>query len=117
MEAELRYLDESGTAVNLILGNVDGTAVVRGRPVRTFPSYRGQRNYPGLFWCATTRSLVGYESLLERDRLWPAAPAAVLCALGSCTAPSRWTWRPSTVGALPSPGWCSARQTRSLPAV
>jgi hypothetical protein len=35
-------------------------------------SYRGQRNYPGMLWTATTQSLVGYESLLERDRLcWP----------------------------------------------
>jgi len=35
-----------------------------------FPTYAGQRNYPGLLWCATTQTLVGYESLLERDRLW-----------------------------------------------
>ena len=34
------------------------------------PTYRGQRNYPGWLWTATTGSLVGYESLLERDRLW-----------------------------------------------
>lgn len=44
--------------------------MVRGRPVRSLPTYRGQRNYPGLLWTATTQSLVGYESLLERDRLW-----------------------------------------------
>ena len=52
------------------LGKVDGAEVVRGRPVRTMPTYRGQRNYPGWLWTATTGSLVGYESLLERDRLW-----------------------------------------------
>lgn len=52
------------------LNKVDAAVVVRGRPVRPFPSYRGQRNYPGWLWTATTRSLVGYESLLERDRLW-----------------------------------------------
>jgi hypothetical protein len=39
-------------------------------PVRTPASYRGQRNYPGLFWLATTESTQPYESLLERDRLW-----------------------------------------------
>ena len=38
--------------------------------MRSLPTYRGQRNYPGLLWTATTHSLVGYESLLERDRLW-----------------------------------------------
>lgn len=70
LQAEVRYLDERSTAVKASLGKVDGALVVRGGPVRSFPSYRGQRNYPGLFWCATTRSLVCYESLLERDRLW-----------------------------------------------
>jgi hypothetical protein len=39
-------------------------------PVRLPASYRGQRNYPGLFWLATTESTQPYESLLERDRLW-----------------------------------------------
>lgn len=43
---------------------------MRSEPVRRFPTYKGQRNYPGLLWCATTEALVGYESLLERDRLW-----------------------------------------------
>ena len=32
--------------------------------------YPGQQNYPGWLWTATTSSLTGYESLLERDRLW-----------------------------------------------
>ncbi|MFD8719476.1 TnsA-like heteromeric transposase endonuclease subunit [Streptomyces sp. NPDC059629] len=40
-----------------------------GRPVREFPSYRGQRNYPGLYWSATAGTHVGYESWLERDHL------------------------------------------------
>ena len=70
LEAEVRYLDERGASVTASLVKVDGALVVRGGPVRSFPSYRGQRNYPGLFWCATTQSLIGYESLLERDRLW-----------------------------------------------
>jgi hypothetical protein len=38
-------------------------------PVRSFPRYRGQRNNPGLWWSATTREHVGFESWLERDRL------------------------------------------------
>lgn len=56
--------------VESTLGKVDAAAVGSGRPVRSFPTYKGQRNYPGLLWTATTGSLVGYESLLERDRLW-----------------------------------------------
>lgn len=40
-----------------------------GRPVRRFPSYRGQRSYPGLYWSATVGAHVGYESRVERDHL------------------------------------------------
>ncbi|EWM09700.1 hypothetical protein KUTG_00004 [Kutzneria sp. 744] len=39
------------------------------RPVRRFPSYKGQRHYIGQWWTATTSTLVGFESWLERDRL------------------------------------------------
>lgn len=36
-------------------------------PVRSFPSYGGQRNYPGFYWSASSGRQVGYESWLERD--------------------------------------------------
>jgi hypothetical protein len=39
------------------------------RPARSFPSFKTQRHYPGLWWTATTGTLVGYESWLERDTL------------------------------------------------
>ena len=35
----------------------------------TFPWYLGQKNYSGLYWCATERAMVGYESRLELSRL------------------------------------------------
>lgn len=38
-------------------------------PVRALVSYKGQRNFTGSWWCATTSSHVGYESWLERDHL------------------------------------------------
>lgn len=38
-------------------------------PVRSFPSFRGQRNWPGWWWFASTGELVGHESWLERDWL------------------------------------------------
>ncbi|WP_289020230.1 TnsA-like heteromeric transposase endonuclease subunit [uncultured Ornithinimicrobium sp.] len=44
--------------------------IVEGLPVRIPPSYRGQGNYPGLFWSATNQRTLVYESLLELDRLW-----------------------------------------------
>lgn len=70
LDVQFRYLDGGGQWVTTTLAEVDGAAVVRGRPVRAFPTYKGQRNYPGWLWTATTSSLIGYESLLERDRVW-----------------------------------------------
>jgi hypothetical protein len=41
--------------------------------VRDFPSYKGQRNFPGLYFAACTGRHVGFESWLERpvDRTNP----------------------------------------------
>jgi hypothetical protein len=36
-----------------------------GRPVRDFPAYPDQKNTPGLYWSATDRRLLAYESYLE----------------------------------------------------
>ncbi|MDN5587065.1 MAG: TnsA-like heteromeric transposase endonuclease subunit [Brevibacterium sp.] len=52
------------------LALVNSHEVISGAPVRLPPSYHGQKNFPGLFWLATTHKTVVYESLLERDRLW-----------------------------------------------
>ncbi|GAA0387247.1 TnsA-like heteromeric transposase endonuclease subunit [Streptomyces luteireticuli] len=38
-------------------------------PVRSFHFAKGSRSYPGLYWSATVRRHVGYESWLERDHL------------------------------------------------
>ena len=39
----------------------------RATPSRSFPSFKGQKNFPGLWWSATTGEHVGYESWAERD--------------------------------------------------
>jgi len=39
----------------------------RVRPVRTFPSFRGQKSFPGLYYAATMDAHVGFESWAERD--------------------------------------------------
>src|SRR6266536_4044905 len=39
----------------------------RAAPSRSFPSFKGQRNFPGLWWSATTGEHVAYESWVERD--------------------------------------------------
>lgn len=36
-------------------------------PVRSFPSYKGQRNFPGWYYASTMDAHVGFESWLERD--------------------------------------------------
>jgi hypothetical protein len=38
-------------------------------PVRAFSSYKGTKNFSGLWWSATTLGHVGYESWLERDQV------------------------------------------------
>jgi len=38
-------------------------------PARSFPSFKGQRNFPGWWWSSTVGRHIGYESWLERDHL------------------------------------------------
>lgn len=66
---EAFYKSSEGRVVSVPWSNLDANATAEGRPWRTFPWYLGQGNYAGLYWSATERSLVGYESRLERARL------------------------------------------------
>jgi hypothetical protein len=65
--AAVTYLDEDGVEQRAALHEAAGHRFEDGAPVRTFPSYKGQRNWPGWWWSATMRAHVGYESWLERD--------------------------------------------------
>lgn len=68
----VRYLgDMNGRVVErkAPLAHAHSVRFERVPPVREFPSYTGQRNFPGLWWSSTTQDLVGYESWLERDRV------------------------------------------------
>jgi hypothetical protein len=67
--AEASYISADGDAITMASGQIDPARVVRGQPVRDVKSRAGQRNYSGLFWCATTQTHLRYESLRERDRL------------------------------------------------
>ncbi|GGN25824.1 hypothetical protein [Streptomyces fuscichromogenes] len=58
---------ERGDEVRKPLGYAAEVAFEEVAPVRGFPSYRGQRHFPGLYWSATTGRHVGFESWLERD--------------------------------------------------
>jgi hypothetical protein len=47
----------------------DSVVLSNSAPWRTFRWYRGQRHYSGVYWSATMRDHVAYESLLELSRL------------------------------------------------
>jgi hypothetical protein len=64
----VEYLDGGGVC-RCPLAEAGRVAFESVRPVRSFPSFRGQRNWPGLWWSATVGAHVGFESWLERDHL------------------------------------------------
>ena len=61
------FVDVEGVERQELLEDCAQELFEAGPPVRSFPSYRGQRNWPGWWWSATTGEHVGYESWLERD--------------------------------------------------
>lgn len=65
---ELAYRTPAGER-RLPLVDAWAAALEAALPVRSFPSYRRQRHFPGLWWSATTGGHVGFESWLERDHL------------------------------------------------
>ena len=68
-ESEIAYVDAESGARRLALIDAWSVPFEECMPVRGFPSYKGQRNRVGCWWTATTGSVVGYESWLERDWL------------------------------------------------
>ncbi|MEU1854359.1 TnsA-like heteromeric transposase endonuclease subunit [Streptomyces sp. NPDC019990] len=66
---EVEWADgDGGGQRKSVLGAVTRVVFESVLPVRRFASYRGQRYFTGWYWAATTESLVGFESRLERDR-------------------------------------------------
>src|SRR6266700_5025492 len=66
---EVVYVAAGGTERRVSLAALAAVRLEDGRPVRSFPSYRGQRNYSGWYWSATMGRRVGFESWVERDHL------------------------------------------------
>lgn len=64
---EVVYVDDSGAEHRASLRQARSVRFEEAKPVRRIPSYRGQRNLPGLWWSATLGAHVGFESWLERD--------------------------------------------------
>ncbi|MBE1515195.1 TnsA-like heteromeric transposase endonuclease subunit [Nesterenkonia halotolerans] len=69
-QATVKYCNEIGDEVSTTWEQARADLIVEGLPVRVPPTFKGQRNYPGLFWASTNRRVMVYESLLELDRLW-----------------------------------------------
>ena len=65
----IRYREVEGCERQGPLSRCWGVRFEDVEPVRAFPSYRGQRNFPGLWWAATMGGHVGFESWLERDQV------------------------------------------------
>ena len=66
---QIAFVDASGLPHQEPLATGWASRLESGRPVRSFSSRQGQRNFPGLWWSATTGQHVGYESWLEREHL------------------------------------------------
>jgi hypothetical protein len=59
----VRLLD--GSVVEASIGDVGLALFEESQPWRTFRSWKGQRHYSGLYWSATMKAHVIYESRLE----------------------------------------------------
>lgn len=59
--------------------------------VRAFPSFRGQRNFPGWYWAATRGTDIGYESWVELGHLMRLDSELDVVAMAS--QPFRLSWR------------------------
>lgn len=66
---EIEYVDQAGEAQRRPLSLALSIPFEFTCPVRAFPSLKGQSNFPGLWWAATTGCHVGYESWVERSAL------------------------------------------------
>ncbi|KAA0021456.1 TnsA-like heteromeric transposase endonuclease subunit [Antrihabitans cavernicola] len=64
----MTFCDDGGEQSD-VLARVHHRPFESGRPVRALRTYKGQRNFVGEWWSATTGDHVGFESWVERDRL------------------------------------------------
>ncbi|WP_406100444.1 TnsA-like heteromeric transposase endonuclease subunit [Streptomyces sp. NBC_01013] len=65
---DVEWADGEGGWLRKVLEAVSRVRFEPVLPVRRFTSYQGQRHFSDWYWAATTQSLVGVESWLERDR-------------------------------------------------
>ncbi|WP_440102850.1 TnsA-like heteromeric transposase endonuclease subunit [Streptosporangium sp. H16] len=88
---DVAYVDADGVERSVKLEELSRVKLEAARPVRSFPSYAGQRNYPGWYWSATMGRLVGFESWVERDHLIAIDFDPVVTAVASQPFWLRWS--------------------------
>ena len=64
---ELGFVEADGSQRCVPLVAAAAMRLEECRPVRSFPSYKGQRDFPRLWWSVTIGRHVGFESWLEPD--------------------------------------------------
>jgi hypothetical protein len=90
-ECWVEFVDpEAGGRCRLPLLACAAMRFERAEPARRFPSFRGQKNFSGSWWSATTGSHIGYESWVERDWLMSFDSAPQVSGIGS--QPFRLSW-------------------------
>lgn len=65
----VEFVDAAGNQQRGALSDLWPARFEIAAPVRSFPTYKGQRNFPGWWWSATVDRLIGFESWLERDHV------------------------------------------------
>lgn len=94
------FVDEDGVSrVHDVSDDLSAEPLEKAQPVRDFFSWPGKRNYEGAWWCSTTRRLVRFESLLERQAItWFDFDKSLV---GMSSQPLALLWPRGTVG----PSW------------
>src|SRR5664280_3753561 len=75
VELEVGFVGLDGRQVRMGLAEGVPVRFEAVAPVRAFPSFKRQRYFPGLWWSATTRRQVGYESWPSCSRRWASSTA------------------------------------------
>jgi hypothetical protein len=66
---EAVFVTEAGVEQRVPWGRLPDVVDELGRGVRSSPSFRGRRGFPGWYWASTSGGLVGFESWVARDHL------------------------------------------------
>ncbi|MFG2525619.1 TnsA-like heteromeric transposase endonuclease subunit [Streptomyces sp. NPDC048527] len=66
-DVEVGFVDAAGAVRLGSLAHYWGEPFEHASPARKYTAFKGQKNFTGEYWAAASRSLVGYESWVERD--------------------------------------------------